>query len=198
MLLDKIKVDISFILKLFLFSPAVVFLVIGMFYLPWGAPTAPAWVQAIGSIAAVCAAFFISNHQHAVAERVKKAEERARQRGFAQRLVFFTLEVNEVISKVIASDNRRDTADADEQVADVLQVMLNRLNLSFDDDIDVTRTQYYFRLRLLLAGCRFTLLATRKLGADLRRTVEIAMYQETSAQIHSDCTAHARDVCHSE
>src|SRR5690606_37000819 len=44
-------------------SPFAVLALFGLFFLPWGAESAPSWVQAIGSVAAIIAAVWISNRQ---------------------------------------------------------------------------------------------------------------------------------------
>lgn len=63
MLPDEITVNFKIRPKLLLVSPLVVLAVFGLFKLPWGAGSAPAWVQAIGSVTAIIAAIWISNRQ---------------------------------------------------------------------------------------------------------------------------------------
>lgn len=59
MLPDEVTVNFKFRPKLWLVSPIAALLVFGLFQLPWGAASAPAWVQAVGSIAAIFAAWII-------------------------------------------------------------------------------------------------------------------------------------------
>lgn len=59
--------------KVLLFSPAVAVPICLLFYLPWESANAPAWVQAIGSIAAIIAAWLIP-YQHEKM-RVRKQKE---------------------------------------------------------------------------------------------------------------------------
>jgi hypothetical protein len=42
-----------------LLSPLAIIPAIALFYLPWNSPSAPAWVQAIGSVGAIIAAWFV-------------------------------------------------------------------------------------------------------------------------------------------
>jgi hypothetical protein len=73
MLPDKIKVNFTFNPKLLLVSPVAVLLAVGMFYLPWGAERAPAWVQAVGSVAAILVAVWLSERQSA--HRIHEARQ---------------------------------------------------------------------------------------------------------------------------
>ncbi|MEK8080735.1 hypothetical protein [Pseudomonas sp. XK-1] len=59
------EVTIKFNPKLLLVSPPAAFLAISLYFLPWSAVTAPAWVQAFGSIAAIVAAFLVAERSHA-------------------------------------------------------------------------------------------------------------------------------------
>src|SRR5471032_776952 len=63
---------ISVVKALFL-SPIVVVPVCLLLYLPWDSPNAPAWVQAVGSIAAIIAAWLIP-YQHEQM-RIRKQKE---------------------------------------------------------------------------------------------------------------------------
>jgi hypothetical protein len=72
MLPDKFRVSFVIRPKHLLVSPLGVLAAIGLFYLPWGAESAPAWAQAVGSVAAIAAAIWISNrqqHQAAIERR---------------------------------------------------------------------------------------------------------------------------------
>ncbi len=60
--------------KALCFSPIVVGLVYTVVCMPWSSDAAPAWVQAIGSIAAVGAAIWISNSQ-ALREKQERREK---------------------------------------------------------------------------------------------------------------------------
>jgi len=193
MLPDEIKISFTINPKLWLVSPLAVAVFIGMFYLPWGAESAPAWAQAIGSVGAIVAAFLIANHQHKAEERTRRADAHERNHGYAARLAFFALEVEQVMSKVVLSSSRQATFTGDAKTADVLEVILQRLNQSFDDDLDATRVSFCFQLRMLLSGCIFTLQATRSLSG-LERDSQIEQYKKTSKQIFDDCTAHAKAV----
>lgn len=63
MLPNEIPVSFKIKPKLLLVSPLAVLAVIGLWHLPWGAATAPAWVQAIGSVGAILSAIWISSRQ---------------------------------------------------------------------------------------------------------------------------------------
>lgn len=193
MLLDEIKINFTFSPKLLLVSPVAALLVIGMFFLPWGAENAPAWGQAIGSIGAIVAAFLIANHQHAAAEQNKRTQEHERNFGFASRLAFFALELNQIMSQVVLSDHQPGIADVDAKTADVFEVMLKRLNQNFDDDTDLDRAGFCYQLRVLLAGCIFTLRATSGLDRE-QRDLLVAQYKTTSQEILNECAAHAKAV----
>lgn len=57
-----------------LLSPLGVLLVIGAYHLPWGADSAPAWVQAVGSVAAIAFAWLIPYlHEREKEERKRRA-----------------------------------------------------------------------------------------------------------------------------
>jgi len=62
------------VLKLFLFSPALLLIGSLLFYVPWSSPNAPAWVQAVGSIAAIIAAWLIPYQLERARARKQKAE----------------------------------------------------------------------------------------------------------------------------
>lgn len=62
------------VLKLFLFSPALLLTGSLLFYVPWSSPNAPAWVQAVGSIAAIIAAWLIPYQLERARARKQKAE----------------------------------------------------------------------------------------------------------------------------
>lgn len=193
MLPDVIKVNFTFSPKLLLASPMAALLVIGMIFLPWGADNAPAWVQAIGSVGAIVAAFLIANHQHAAAERNKRTQEHERNFGFASRLAFFALELDQIMNHVVLNDHQPGISDVDARVADVFEVILKRLNQNFDDDPDLDRAGFCYRLRVLLAGCIFTLRATNGLARE-QRDLLIAQYKTTSQEILNECAAHAKAV----
>lgn len=59
MLPDEIPIKFTLRPKQLLVTPIAVLLVFWFFHLPWGEESAPAWVQAIGSIAAIFAAWMI-------------------------------------------------------------------------------------------------------------------------------------------
>ena len=59
--------------KILFLSPVVAVPICLLFYLPWDSPNAPAWVQAVGSIAAIIAAWLIP-YQHEQM-RVRKQKE---------------------------------------------------------------------------------------------------------------------------
>ena len=61
------------VVKVLFISPAVVVPICLLLYLPWDSPNAPAWVQAVGSIAAIIAAWLIP-YQHEQM-RVRKQKE---------------------------------------------------------------------------------------------------------------------------
>lgn len=73
----KKEITISFswlsVMKASFFSPTVVIPVWLLFYLPWDSPNAPAWVQAVGSIAAIIAAWLIPYQHEQI--RIKKQKE---------------------------------------------------------------------------------------------------------------------------
>lgn len=193
MLPDEIKVSFTFSPKFLLVSPVAALLVIGMFFLPWGAENAPAWGQAIGSVGAIVAAFLIANHQHVAAERNKRTQEHERNLGFASRLAFFALELDQIMSNVVLSDHQPGVADVDAKAADFFEVMLKRLNQNFDDDPDLDRAGFCYRLRVLLAGCIFTLRATSGLARE-QRDLLVAQYKTTSQEILNECAVHAKAV----
>ncbi|MDG9783084.1 hypothetical protein [Metapseudomonas otitidis] len=58
-------IRVSFTIRpwFWLVSPVGVLCFVGFFHLPWGAESAPAWVQAIGSVAAIIAAIWIFYRQ---------------------------------------------------------------------------------------------------------------------------------------
>lgn len=69
MLPKEIPVHFTIRPKHLLLSPLVVFPAMGLFYLPWGGESAPAWVQAIGSIGAIWAGFGVLAKQNQAAEK---------------------------------------------------------------------------------------------------------------------------------
>lgn len=73
----KREIVISFkwlsIVKVLFFSPVVVISAWLIFFLPWSSPNAPAWVQAIGSVAAIIAAWLIPYQHEQI--RLKKQKE---------------------------------------------------------------------------------------------------------------------------
>lgn len=193
MLPEEIKVNFAFNPRLLLVSPVTVLLAVGVFFLPWGAETAPAWVQAIGSVGAIVAALLIANHQHAVAERQSKIAEHKRSYGHAVRLSFFALEVNQIMSSVVLRHSVPGVIELDARIADVLEVMLNRLNQNFDDDPDAIRAGYCYEFRMLLSGCMFTLRATEKLASE-QRDREISRYRRLAQSLQEKCTVHASAI----
>jgi hypothetical protein len=80
MLPDEIPVNFTIRPKHWLLSPFGVLAAIGMFYLPWESPAAPAWVQAIGSIGAILVAAWAALHSSTVHQRAldKADQERIR------------------------------------------------------------------------------------------------------------------------
>ena len=62
------------VVKGFCLSPAIVVPIGLLLYLPWGSPNAPAWVQAVGSVAAIIAAWLIP-YQHEQLRARKQKED---------------------------------------------------------------------------------------------------------------------------
>jgi hypothetical protein len=79
---EEIKVSFSIRPKHLLLSPLGILLAFGVYKLPWSDSNAPAWVQAVGSIAAIFAAIWIANIQ----ERQREAQEKARARQDAEKI----------------------------------------------------------------------------------------------------------------
>ncbi|WNF45848.1 hypothetical protein RHP75_15895 [Pseudomonas sp. SG20056] len=188
-----IRFTLAQVAQVLLLSPLVLLPAWGLISLPWGGESAPAWVQAIGSVGAIAAALVIANHQHAVAERNSRADEQDRFLGFASRLAFFALELEQIMSNVVADKHQPGVDLADARVADVLQVMLGRLNQNFDDDPDMNRAGFCFQLRVLLAGCIFTLRSSKSLSPT-QRDIPIAQYKADAKQMLDEITAHAKAV----
>lgn len=195
-MLDKefhIRFTLADVGKLLCFSPVVVVLAYVVICLPWNSVNAPAWVQAIGSIAAIVVAVMIANHQQVVAMRRSKAEERQRAAGHAGRLAFLVLEIERVMSDVVLSTHQPGVAQVDARTADVLDVMLSRLNRNFDDDLDLDRVGFCYEIRMLLSASIFTLRASAGLESR-QRDDEIARFKVIAKDILNKCADHAREV----
>lgn len=66
----QIRFTFADLVKLIFFSPLVVVPFIGVMFLPWDSQVAPSWVQAIGSILAIFAAWYIPfSHEQRRLER---------------------------------------------------------------------------------------------------------------------------------
>lgn len=90
MLPDEITVNFKFRPKLLLVSPIAILLAFGLFQMPWGDASAPAWVQAIGTILAVLAAWYFP-YRHGLeveqrAERRLVKEQRKKQKSYIERV----------------------------------------------------------------------------------------------------------------
>lgn len=64
------------VVKVLFFSPVVVAPICLLLYLPWGSEKAPAWVQAVGSIAAIIAAWLIPYKHEQMRARKQKEDLR--------------------------------------------------------------------------------------------------------------------------
>jgi hypothetical protein len=73
MLPDEVKVNFTIRPKLLLVSPLAALALFGLLCLPWGAESAPAWVQAVGSVAAILAAWIIP-HRHELAKEKRQKD----------------------------------------------------------------------------------------------------------------------------
>jgi len=75
MLRGKITISFSWltVMKVFFFHPLLWFRLYLFFFLPWSSPNAPAWVQAVGSIAAIVAAWLIPYQHEQI--RIRKQKE---------------------------------------------------------------------------------------------------------------------------
>ncbi|WP_079201136.1 hypothetical protein [Pseudomonas sp. CC6-YY-74] len=76
MLPNEVTVNFKFRPKLWLVSPFAAFLVIVLYLLPWGAASAPAWVQALGAVAGVFVAVFVASGQQRRQEQSERRKER--------------------------------------------------------------------------------------------------------------------------
>ena len=173
-----------------LLSPATVVL---LWILPWDSASAPAWVQAIGSIAAIAAAVMIANHQHVVAERKLKEDAHQRSVGQAVRLCLFVYEIEQILTPVVPDEWQAGVADADEKLADVFERMLSRLNQNFDDDLDLHRGELAYKLRIYLGGLIFTLRSTGKVEQGLRNE-NIPKYKAGAKTLLAACREHLNSL----
>lgn len=185
------EVTISFRPRLLLVSPLAVFLVAGSFYIPWGAESAPAWAQAIGTIGAVIAALMIANHQHAVATARAAAERQEKESALSKRLAFFALELEQVVSNVVLDQWCTGIEEADQRVVVVLDFMLQRINTCFDDDLNVERVSILYEFRIVISGLIFTLSSTKGLDPG-DRDKSVASYKGLVKGLLERCTQHAK------
>jgi len=173
-----------------LLSPATVFV---LWLLPWGSESAPAWVQAIGSIAAIAAAVMIANHQHVAAEMKMRDEAHQRSVGHAVRLCLFAYEIEQILTPVVPDKWQPGIAGADEKLADVFERMLGRLNQNFDDDLNVERAELAYKLRVYLGGLIFTLRSTDGVEQE-NRDENIPKYKESAKKLLAGCKDHLNSL----
>lgn len=147
------------------------------------------WVQAIGSVAAIVAAAIIASHQHVVAERKHKKDRRQNGVGRAARLFLFALEYKQVMNEVVLPGWQPGIDLVDLSVADTLERMLARLNQNFDDDLELVRNDFLYKLRISLAGSIFTLRATNGLDP-MQRDETIQRYRIAAEQLCGFCNEH--------
>lgn len=193
MLFKDIPVSFTLRPKHLLVSPIAALVAVGVFYLPWGAESAPAWVQGVGSIGAIIAALVISNHQHAVAAARAAAEREENESGLSKRLAFFALELEQVVSNVILDQWTLGIAEADQRVAFVLESLLSRVNTGFDDDLNTERVALLFEFRVTISGLIFTLNGTDAIGPR-DRDKNIGSYKKTVKGLLARSTEHAKGL----
>jgi hypothetical protein len=138
------------------------------------------WVQAVGSIVAIIAAFSISQFQYR-AEMLRRAQEaHDRSVGFATRLLLISREFDEVVTKAIDRTFTVGTKERDTQFSWVLEELLNRLNSSMFDDLDEARNIHCGLLRKQIVGLLFTLRFSTKNSLIEERDEEVQRYQSLS------------------
>lgn len=172
-------------------SPFAVVLLFGLIYLPWDSPSAPAWVQAIGSIGAILGAYVIANRQHQVAEQRLENERKERESALSKRLAFFALEFKQVLTEVVQGSWGMGIQEADQKAALIFESMLMRLNSSFDDDLNAERTALMFEFRVIIAGLIFTLKNTNAIDPEDRDEV-ITKYRGLASNLLKQCTEHGK------
>lgn len=69
-----LRFTLASVVRVLCLSPAVVILFWLLLYLPWGSANAPAWVQAVGSIAAIIAAWLIPYKHEQMRARKQKED----------------------------------------------------------------------------------------------------------------------------
>ncbi|WP_347505202.1 hypothetical protein [Pseudomonas anguilliseptica] len=148
-----------------------------------------AWVQAVGSVAAIGVAIFISGRQHAHDQM--KATEAAldAEIGKSVRLNHFAREVHQTLEGIVAAVYQPGVELLDQKNARSFELFRERINSNFDDDIDELRLMCAWNIRHLLNGVILVLGQSTALndlsGYGAVRDKEIAAYLKTSESIVS-------------
>lgn len=115
------------------------------------------WVQAVGSVVAIIAAFSISQFQYRAESQRRKQEAHERSVGYGTRLLLLSREYDYVVSTSLDQQYKYGTTQRDKQMTWVLDELLQRLNSSMFDDLDEARNLQSGVLRSQIVGLLFTL-----------------------------------------
>lgn len=157
-MLDKefhIRFTLVGVAKILLFSPFVIAPVCLLVLLPWGSSSAPAWVQAIGSVMAIIVGVRIASRQHDRDQEWRISDRAEQNYGLALRLDAFVTEYHRLVCNVLPKGDGNIAGD--QAVARLLEDLKARLDSNFDDDLDHARQVEISNTRSKLAAVIFTL-----------------------------------------
>lgn len=135
------------------------------------------WVQAIGSIVAIIAAFSIAQLQYRTESRRRHQESHERSVGYATRLLLLAREYDDVVTKAVDTTFTVGTRERDAQFSWVLEELLKRVNSSMFDDLDEARNIHSSLLRTQIIGLLFTLRFSTNAALLDERDEEVQRYQ---------------------
>lgn len=144
MLPDEITVNFKFRPRLWLVSPLAALSVFALFFVPWGAESAPAWVQAIGSVAAILVSVQIARSADRRADKARKERNQVHLQVVARLVEDVETDVGSFLSSIGVLAERQEWGQAEKVIASTVD-MFNGLDVAQFGDPDVARA--YLRIR---------------------------------------------------
>lgn len=143
-----------------------------------------AWVQAVGSVAAIAAAIWIATRQQARDQEWRIADRAEQSCGMALRLHALITEYHLLVCRVLSDADV--SVEGDRGVAGLLETLKERLDSNFDDDFDHHRQVEINNTRSCMAALIFILRHQDGSPASLRGRAEHLRLAREKAQASLD------------